>query len=294
MSGRKVIRFESRGRLFKKAGRYIDSVELFLSEQEKAIPLLLKALKYADYELKRSIIMLLGGFAKPEVVRALFGMLIDPQEDEEIRHFASVQLSVTLPFYRERRAVVEKLLEALKSPDPEIRSHVAFALGWKGNDAAAIPLIELLYDADVQVQQAAVNALSNLRDDRIFDLMLERLRHGPQEQKRSILYNLWRFYSKHPKVVSVYLEYMGHEDPGLRLDALVLLSSITRPEEHVLEYEKCLNDANPDIRVLALKRIGETGRKHRKRLKDKISGLLADPDNEVRRTAISLLKKIDS
>ncbi|MBW1675974.1 MAG: HEAT repeat domain-containing protein [Deltaproteobacteria bacterium] len=45
--------------------------------------------------------------------------------------------------------------------------HAAFVLGWEGNARAAIPLIELLYDSDIRVQQTVVNALSNLRDDRI-------------------------------------------------------------------------------------------------------------------------------
>lgn len=63
-------------------------------------------------------------------------------------------------------------------------------MGWEGNTQAAIPLIELLYDSDIRVQQTAVNALSNLRDDRILSLMLERLEHGPLEQKRCILFNL--------------------------------------------------------------------------------------------------------
>jgi hypothetical protein len=67
-------------------------------------------------------------------------------------------------------------------------------LGWEGNTQVVIPLIELLYDPDINVQQTAVSALSNLRNDRITGLMLERLEHGPLEQKRSIFFNLWRFY----------------------------------------------------------------------------------------------------
>jgi len=290
MSRRKIIDFESHERLFEKAGVYIDSIERFLAEQDQAIPLLLRVLKFADFELKRKIIMLLGGFAKKEVVWPLYRMIIDPEEDEGVRYFASVQLGVTLPFFPERQPLVEKLLDSLKSPDPEVRAYAAFALGWEGNNQAAIPLIELLYDPDVQVQQAAVNALSNMRDDRIIGLMLERLQHGPLEQKRSILYNLWRFYSKHREVESVYLGYLDHKDPDLRLDALVLLASITPPENHMAAYCKCLDDNNPRIRALALKQIGEAGPEHTVKLKKKIEGMLADPDAEVKRTAIKILK----
>ena len=92
-------------------------------------------------------------------------------EDEEVRHDAAIQLSVTGSFLREPQALIDQLVAALKNTDPILRAGAAFALGWRGNAAAAIPLIELLYDPDAQVQQAAVNALSNLQDDRIAQLI---------------------------------------------------------------------------------------------------------------------------
>lgn len=292
MSRRKVINFESKDRLFEKIGKYLESIELFLEEKDKAIPMLLKGLKFADNKLKRKIIMLLGGFAKQEVVWPLYQIMVDQKEDEEIRHFASIQLSVTLPLLEERQPLIDKLLEKLKEKDPELRMHAAFALGWEGNTQAAIPLIELLYDPDIQVQQTAVNALANLRDDRILGLMLERLEHGPLEQKRCILFNLWRFYSKRREVESVYLQYLEHEDADLRLDALALLGSMTTVEAHFATYCKCLNDENSRIRALALKQIGKVGSEKLADLKGKLTEMLSDPDAEVKRTAIKILKTI--
>ena len=37
--------------------------------------------------------------------------------------------------------------------------HVAFALGWEGNSQAAMCLIELVYDSDIEVQPTAVKVL---------------------------------------------------------------------------------------------------------------------------------------
>ncbi|MBL7178815.1 MAG: HEAT repeat domain-containing protein [Pseudomonadota bacterium] len=293
MTKRKVIDFESPERLLEKAGRYIESMELFFQEKDRAIPVLLKALKYAHNKLKRNIILLLGGFAKQEVVWSLYQIMMDPQEDEEVRHFASVQLSVTLPFLKERQILIDKLLGALKHYDPEVRMNAAFALGWEGNAQAAIPLIELLYDTDIQVQQTAVNALSNFRDDRIFNLMLERLQHGPLEQQRCILYNLWRFYGKHREVEAVYSQYLKHRDADLRLDALVLLGLIARPETHLAAYLKCLKDSNPRIRAMALKQIGVAGLEKLAGLKDEIKAMLSDSDMEVKQAAIKILKKCE-
>jgi len=147
-----IINFEPKKRLLKKVDSYIESVELFLEEQDKSVPLLLKAFKDADDKLKHKIMFLLGNFAKQEAAWPLYQIMIDPDESEEIRHSASIQLSVISPFLKEPQPLIDQLLEDLKSPDPELRLNAAFALGWEGNTQAAIPLIELLYDPDVDVQ----------------------------------------------------------------------------------------------------------------------------------------------
>jgi len=292
MRNSNVINFEPKERLFEKAGSYIESIELFLEERDEAVPLLLKTLKYADHELKHEIIFLLGNFAKQEVAWPLYQMITDPDEDEEIRHFASIQLSVISPFLKEPQPLIDRLLEDIKSPDPELRLHAGFALGWEGNARAAIPLIELLYDSDIRIQQTAVNALSNLRDDRILSLMLERLEHGPLEQKRCILLNLWRFYSKRDEVVSVYLKYLNHAEADLRFDALVLLGLVTETREHIQVYRKCLSDKDPRIRALALKDLDELSSEELLGFKEEIQDMLSDPDMKVKKAAIKLLKKL--
>ena len=288
----KVIDFESREHLFKKVESYIESIELFLEEQDKAVPLLLKALKYADQELKHEIILLLGSWAKQEVAWPLYEILSDIKENKDIRNSASIELSVIFPFLKEPQPLLERLLEDLKSPDAELRIYAAFSLGWEGNTQAAIPLIELLYDSDIRVQQTAVNALSNMRDDRIFSLMLERLEHGPFEQKRCILLNLWRFYSKHKEVISVYLTYLNHENADLRFNALVLLGSITEVKDYVSAYRRCLKDKDTRIRALALRELNEANREDLLGFKDEIEAMLSEPDMKVKQAAINILKRL--
>jgi len=289
---KKVIDFESKERLFKKVESYIESIELFLEEQDKAVPLLLKALKYADQELKHEIILLLGSWAKQEVAWPLYEILADTKENKDIRNSASIELSVIFPFLKEPQPLLDRLLEDLKSPDAKLRIHAAFALGWEGNTQAAIPLIELLYDSDIRVQQTAVNALSNMRDDRIFSLMLERLEHGPFEQKRCILLNLWRFYSKHKEVISVYLKYLNHKDAGLRFNALVLLGSITEAKDYVSVYRRCLRDKDTRIRALALRELNEVNREDLLGFKEEIEEMLSEPDMKVKQAAINILKRL--
>ena len=292
MSKGNVIDFKPKERLLEKAGSYIESTELFLEERDEAVPLLLKALEHADDELKHEIILLLGSFAKQEMAWPLYRIMTDPDESDESRHFASIQLSVISTFLKEPQPLTDQLLEDIKSPDPELRINAAFALGWEGNAEAAIPLTELLYDSNIDVQATAVNALSNLRDDRILSLMLERLEHGPLEQKRSILFNLWRFYSKREEVVSVYLGHLAHENADLRFDALVLLATMTETIEYIATYRKCLKDKDPRIRALALKELNEVNTKDLLELRDEFRDMLSDPYMEVKKAAMKILKKL--
>jgi len=292
MSKTRIIPFETREQVLQHARPYLESVELFLEERDKAVPLLLKALKHADREAKHEIMLLLGSFAKQEVAWPLYEMMIDPQESEDSRHDASIQLSVISPFLKDPQPIIDRLLRDLTHEDPLMRLNAAFALGWEGNAQAAIPLIERLYDPDTGVQQNAVNALANLRDDRILSLMLERLEHGSRDQKRAILFNLWRFYSRRDEVISVYLEYLKHDDDDLRFDALVLLGLVTDAKTHLEVYVRALSDADPRIRALALRELAEFGKEDLSELKGTIEGMLSEPEMGVKRAAMAVLKKL--
>jgi HEAT repeat protein len=288
----RVIEFAPRERILEKAKKYVESLELFSEEADQAIPLLLKALKYADRDLKHSIMFVLGSFAKEEIVWPLYDMMSDPSENEEVRQHAAIQLSVIGPFLKAPQPLIERLLNEIESSDAERRLHATFALGWEGNFQAAIPLIERLYDSEVRIQQTAVNALCNLRDERILELLLDRLDHGPLEQKRSILLNLWRFYSKEEEVREVYLKYLEHEDPELRFEALVCLRPMTEAQKDLGVYRRCLKDKDGRIRELALKRLAEeAGRNVLESLRGEIEPLLKDSDINVRKAARKILNK---
>jgi HEAT repeat protein len=288
----RVIKFEPKERILGKAKKYVDSVESFLADGHHAVTLLLKAMKLADRDLKCEIMLLLGSFAKEAVVWPLFELMTNSSESEEIRHDAATQLSVIGPFLKNPQALADRLREEIESSDAERRLHATFALGWRGNSHAAISLIERLYDSDDRVQQTAVNALCNLRDNRVLDLLLDRLNNGPVEQKRVILFNLWRFHFSREKVTAVYLKFLEHENPDLRFKALVCLGPITPVRDHIDVYRKCLKDKEDRIRELALKRLAEeAGEVTRKSLRAEIQPLLNDPDMKVKSAALSVLSR---
>ncbi len=293
MKKNQVIKLEPRERILAKARNYVESVESFLEESDQAIPLLLKALRYADRALKQNIMFVLGSFAKEETVWPLYDIMTDPLENEEVRQDAAIQLSVIAPFLKDRQTLADRLAQELTNSDAERRLHATFAMGWEGNSQAAIALIERLYDGDPRVQQTAVNALCNLRDDRILDLLLDRLRNGSLEQKKIILFNLWRFHSKQEEVTKVYLKCLHDENPEIRFDALVCMGPITEVSNHLEIYRECLRDKDGRIRALALNRLSEEAvESGLESLREDIEPLLDDPDMKIKSAALKILKKI--
>jgi len=287
-----VIEFEPKERILEKAKSYVESLDLFFEEGDRAVPLLLKAMKLADRDLKHQIMFILGSFAKEKVVWPLYDIMTDPSEAEEVRHDAAIQLSVIGPLLKNPQPLIDRLSQDIGSSNAELRFHVAFAIGWEGNFQAAIPLIERLYDTDDRVRQTAVNALCNLRDERILPLLLERLEHGAAEQKRSILLNLWRFYSKRDKVIEVYLKCLESEESDVRFDALACLGLLIDVRDHLEAYRKCLKDPDNRIRRLAIRRLAEdAGDAVLQSFPTEIEALLEDPDMEVKKASLKILGK---
>ena len=292
MKPTRVIEFEPRKQLLTKAKHYVESIEQFLEERSEAVPLLLRALKHADGELRREIMLVLGSFAKEESVWPFYQIMSDPAETEDTRNDAAIQLSVMGPLLEDSQPLIDRLLNDISSPDADLRLHATFAVGWRGNFQAAIPLIERLYDTDDRVRQTAVNALCNLRDDRILQLLRERLEHGGLEQKRTILLNLWRFDSKREEVIEVYLKCLDHEDADVRFDALACFGLLVDVRDHLDAYRKRLKDRDPRIRGLAIKRLSEDASEAAlKSFSTEIEALLEDPDMEIKKTALKILRK---
>ena len=292
MNNNRVIEFEPKKQLLAKAKLYVESIERFLEERGEAVPLLLRALKHADGELGREIMLVLGSFTKEESVWPLYEIMADASQSEEVRSDAAIQLSVMGPLLRESQPLIDRLLEDIGSADAELRLHATFAVGWRGNFQAAIPLIERLYDADDRVRQTAVNALCNLKEDRILQLLRERLEHGGLEQKRTILLNLWRFDSKREEVIEVYLKCLEHDEPDVRFDALACFGLLVETRDHLEVHRKCLKDKDNRIRGLAIKKLAEdAGDAALQLFPTEIEALLEDPDMEVKRAALKILSK---
>jgi HEAT repeat protein len=281
-----IIPFDSRQRLLEQARGYVDDPGRMLAERERAVPVLLRALKAADLEFRRKIILLLGSFAKEQACQPLYDIMKDPSEPDELRDQAAIHLCVLAPFLEDSQGLVLKLLNDIKSPDIDIRVRAIMALGWEGNLPAALPLIECLFDRNEEIQEVAVNALCNLKDSHVMALFEDRMRHGSLDQKRAILFNLWRFRDREDEVAAIYRRELEEGDSALRLDVLIVLGQITAQESNTPIYREFLQDPNPRIRALAIERLGELNALSQ----EEALSFLDDTDMEVKRAALDIIQ----
>lgn len=291
MKTRTIILFEPRQRLLEKARAYVASPERLLDAGPEAVALLARALGRADERLKEQILLLLGIAPKGLGAWQLYRVMTDGAQSEELRHRASIHLSVAACFLPDPAPLVDRLLEDAGSSDPQLRALAVFALGWEGNERAAIALIDRLYDDDPDVQAMAVNALANLRDDRVVNLFSERLDHAALEQQRCILFNLWRFSARKEKVASIYRDFLNHRDEELRFEALALLGSISAPGEHLEDVSRCLKDGAPRIRALALRFLERLPDDLPEWIREAVAEMRTDPDPAVREAVARIIHR---
>ena len=218
----------------------------------------------------------------------------DASHSENVRQAAAIQISVLGATLEEKEALVLQLRTDLEADIPSIRANAAFALGWEGNSPAIPDLIDCLGDEDLEVQQAAVNALSNLRDESLFTMLAMQLQKGAKEQQRSILYNLSHFPSRYGEAARICRTFVHHSDADLRYDALVVLNSLSDATRELEIYEHCLEDADARIRELALIRLRAAHPSKLKGIMAKVRRMVTDPQGRVRQAATRLVHQIDS
>ncbi len=289
-----IIQFNDQERLLTKVRSYITAMDQLISDGDQALDLLMKAFCVADDDLKLKIVLMLGTLANQQVVWPLFNIMRENDQAEAVCQAAAIQLSVVGGILTDTDQLVDRLLDQLGDDSARARANAAFALGWEGNRRAAPYLIDCLSDTDIDVQQAAVNALSNLRDDGLFKFLAQRLQNGAKEQQRSILYNLGHFASRHNEVVEICKTYLHHADGDLRYDALVVLNSMGDYTQNLKIYEHCLNDSEERIRQLTLLRLARMERKHLTAMAPRVRALVEDPSAKVRQAATRLVHYMDS
>ena len=281
-----IIPFDHTKRLLDQARFYIENPGRILRERDRAVPLLLKALKAGDMKFRKDILLLLGCIAKEEIHWLLYEIMKDESEPDELRDQAAIHLAVIGPFLDDPQSLVRKLVTDISEGDQELKGRAIMALGWEGNLTAVLPLIECMYEPDPEIQEMAINALCNLKDSRLMGLLADRIKTCSLDQKRAILFNLWRFKDKEDEVASIYKSELESGDHDLRLDILVLLGQLDIRPENEPVYRSLLKDESPKVRAMALERLGELGV-----LKcNEVLPFLDNGSMEVKRAALMILQ----
>ncbi|MBI9074550.1 MAG: HEAT repeat domain-containing protein [Desulfatibacillum sp.] len=289
----KVILLQPRLRLLERARTYVDSPELFAANRERAIRELIKVLPVADSPLRHKIMILLAGYAKDQALQPLYDILRDEDQLPRTRHYAAIQLCAVLPFVEDSRAIISLLEQDLISLDPSLRRFATTAMGWQCNDHVFVLLAQRLRDVDLGVRLAAVNSLCNCGDTRALPLLLERLEAAPLEEKRAILFNLWRLERPELQLTHIYKSYLTDPAPELRLASLALLAFSQRDGDISHLIRPCLSDSDHRVRRLALERLMECGSRVLECFEKDIRNLLNDSNMDIKRAALKALRSLE-
>ncbi|MBN1780244.1 HEAT repeat domain-containing protein [bacterium] len=111
------------------------------------------------------------------------------------------------------------LVDALKSPSPEMRKNAASALGQMQADLAVAPIIQMLQDADWQVRRSAVEALGHSRDRRAVEPLVQCLSDNVEKVQRQARLSL---VGLGELSVDPILNALSHEKSKFILRAMIL------------------------------------------------------------------------
>lgn len=212
----------------------------------------------------------------PDAVPLLIGRLIDPYED--VQEAAVDALSLL-----QHCLHIHELLAMLRSDSPVLRRNVARLLGTMKTDRAVKELGFALKDEKVAVRQAVVEALSRI---------------GTEEAVRYLKYALT---DEDPDIrISATLSLGAIGGEGI-LDSLTILTNdsdnfvrvsaaralgMLKDRNSIIILVPLLHDENGFVATTAIEALQAVGGDEACKA---IAGMLASPDDEVKRTAIAAL-----
>lgn len=186
---------------------------------------------------------------------------------------------------------VEPLCQALKDAHATVRAHAAAALGWIGDQRAAVPLIRCLKDSDVGCRASSAWSLGMLRSPLALKPLARALGDASAQVRRQVAESLGELGD--PVTIDLLLDALADEEEPLEVRAAAAraLGNLHLPQAlPVLQELLALPD--PALRVAAVNALGRLGFGRAYRL---IAPLLwHDPDRAVRYAAAHTLAQLAS
>jgi HEAT repeat protein len=234
-----------------------------------------------------SIVSFFGGTVANEaksndpVIEALVQPLIETLTNNNLSYYAALALGHI------GEPAVLPLMQAIKSTDARIRAGVALALGqsFSSNRHLAFnSIVEATHDTDVQVRQAALQALSNFPNRlQATPQLLNTLKDSNQEVRYQAI-NALRG-TKDVQVLEPMLVLLHDESVQIRLEAILALAELEdmRALDSLIER---LKDSDKMVRAAAVGVVGKLGGKN---VLDNIIPMTRDEDSSVRINAVVIL-----
>lgn len=140
---------------------------------EAHLPDLYRLIQDDDWFIREAAAVPLARLAGVDALPLLFQALFRGQQQGQDNDSLSTMVVEVLEAYREECAPL--LLSMLDNPNPPIRVHGAWALGWQPAVVALAPLLAALHDPDANVRGAAAGSLSSFKVDGVMEALLPLL-----------------------------------------------------------------------------------------------------------------------
>jgi len=181
-------------------------------------------------------------------------------------------------------SAVPALIKALKDPDRAVRREAAKALGFMKDNRAVPGLMEALSDRDVNVRTYAVYALAEIDDAKAADALLQALRDSEWCVRDQAA---WALRALGDARVAGSLAALL-KDEGVDASQVIWILKGLGPDVAVKHLAGLLGDANAEVRLRAVRALGEIGGKE---VVEPLVAALKDGSAPVRAEAVALLLK---
>lgn len=222
--------------------------------KEKYIRMVLQSLKGADYDARFEAIRIIQNFKGPEAVASL--------------------------------------LEAIKDPNPVIRSNAALALGKIKDKKVVSALIDTAkQDENKYVRAAAVQSLGEIGDVSTLEPLVAMLKREYSERVRATIISVLKDYHEE-KLINILVGFLNDEDSRVRANTTEVLGELG-DEKLKQKIFPLLNDPNNRVVANAVVTLYPwASHEERKMLNDRIINMTKSDKEEDRASAYFIIGSI--
>ncbi len=252
-----------------------------VTKSDEAIPELINALEYSNYNVRRSAADALGEIGSDAAVTALINTL--EHSNSDVRRNAADALGKI-----GSDAAVPALINALEHSNSDVRRNAADALGKIGSDAAVPALINALEHSNSDVRRNAADALGKIGSDAAVPALINALKHSNWYVRENAAEALGKISSD--AAVPALINALEDSNSDVRRNAAEALGKISS-DAAVPALINALEDSNSDVRRSAAEALGKIGSDA---AVPALINALEDSNSDVRRSAAEALGKIGS